>query len=328
MSTVLSVRRLVAAAAIGGGSIGALGMAGFGVLKAEARLARRWIGQPFGLQGPDASGTVGDGPGTPIEFAVIGDSSAVGLGADHPNDTPGAVIAHGLAALSGRPVRITVVAVIGAESSHLGEQVDRLFAERDRIDLAMIMVGANDVTHRVKSSAAAASLGDVVRRLSERDIEVVVGTCPDLGTVEPLAQPLRWFARRLSRHLAAAQTIAVVEAGGRTVSLGDLMAAEFQARPREMFSSDRFHPSSAGYARAGAALLPSMAEALGLVLPQTAPPDLALGEGVDDVAHAAVRAARTAGTEVTGVQVAGSERGPRGRWTMLRRQPSAPVRQA
>src|SRR3954462_3845198 len=100
----------------------------------------------------------------------------------------------------------------------------------------MVMVGANDVTHRIKSSAAAASLGHVVRRLRERDIEVVVGTCPDLGTVEPLAQPLRWFARRLSRHLAAAQTVAVVEAGRRTVSLGDLMAAEFQARSREMFS--------------------------------------------------------------------------------------------
>lgn len=319
MSSALSVRRLVAAAAIGGGGIGALGMAGFGVLKAEAKLARRWIGQPFGLEGPDASGTVGDGSGELLEFAVIGDSSAVGLGADHPDDTPGAVLAKGLAALSGRPVRVTVVAVVGAESSHLGEQVDRLFAERARTDLAMIMVGANDVTHRVRSSQAAASLGEVVRRLHERDVHVVVGTCPDLGSVEPLAQPLRWIARQLSRRLATAQTIAVVEAGGRTVSVGDLMRAEFEGRRHEMFSSDRFHPSSAGYARACAALLPSMAEALGLAQPQTSSPDLSVGEGVDDVAHAAVRAARTAGTEVTGVQMAGSERGPRGRWALLRR---------
>ena len=67
-----------------------------------------------------------------------------------------------------------------------------------------------------------------------------------------------------SRQLAAAQTIAVVEAGGRTVSLGDLLGPEFAASPAEMFSADRFHPSVAGYASAAAVLLPSVCAALGL----------------------------------------------------------------
>lgn len=319
MSHAVSIRRLAAALALGGGGLGALGFAGFGVLKAEARMARRTIGQPFGQVGPDASGTFGPPAGTPWELAVIGDSTAVGLGADGPADTPGALLADGLSAVSGRPVRVTVVAVVGAESSHLAEQLDRLFAERERIDIALVMVGANDVTHRISLEDAAADLGTTVRRLRERDVEVVVGTCPDLGTIKPLAQPLRWVARWLSRRLAAAQTVAVVRAGGRTVSLGDLLGREFARNHHEMFSSDRFHPSSTGYARAAAVLLPSMAEALGLVLP-TAAADVRAGEGVDDVTHAAVRAAREAGTEVTGVAVAGSELGPRGRWTMLRRR--------
>ena len=80
--------------------------------------------------------------------------------------------------------------------------------------------------------------------------EVVVGTCPDLGAIRPIKPPLRWLARRWSRQLAAAQTVAVVEAGGRTVSLGDLLGPAFEADPDRMFGADRFHPSAEGYARA------------------------------------------------------------------------------
>jgi lysophospholipase L1-like esterase len=314
-------RRIAAAAAFGGTGIGAIGAAGFGILVAEAKLARRWIGTPFGAKAPDASGTYGHGPGPVIEMAMLGDSSAAGLGADDPQQTPGAIIASGLAAVTGRRVRLRVVAVVGAQTSDLDAQLERLTAEGepDRLDLAVIMVGANDVTHRVRPAASVRFLDSAVRDLRDLGAEVVVGTCPDLGTIEPIAQPLRTIARHLSRQLAAAQTIAVVEAGGRTVSLGDILGTEFAAKPSEMFSSDRFHPSAAGYARAASALLTSSASALGL-WPAGADhprPDLRAGEGVDDVAHAAARAASAPGTEVSGTDVAGAQRGPRGRWAVL-----------
>ena len=76
-----------------------------------------------------------------------------------------------------------------------------------------------------------AHLADAVRALRAAGAEVVVGTCPDLGTIQPIQPPLRWLARRWSRQLAAAQTIAVVEAGGRTVSLGDLLGPRVRRRP-------------------------------------------------------------------------------------------------
>ena len=63
--------------------------------------------------------------------------------------------------------------------------------------------------------------------MREAGIEVVVGTCPDLGTIRPIAPPLRQVARRWSRRLAAGQAIAVVEAGGRAVSLGTILGPEF-----------------------------------------------------------------------------------------------------
>lgn len=321
MSRAGRARRIAAAAAFGGGGLAGLAGAGYGIVFTEAKLARRWIGTPFGRQGPDANGTYGAGAGEPLVVAMLGDSSAVGLGVEDAAQTPGAVIATGLAALSGRRVVLHVVAVVGARSEHLAAQVDRLEETVGPLDAAVVMVGGNDVTARVRPAVAVRSLAEAVRRLRDGGAEVVVGTCPDLGTIEPLAQPLRYLARRWSRELAAAQTIAVVEAGGRTVSLGDLLGAEFASRPRELFSADRFHPSAAGYARCAAALLPSVCDALGVVPWATEQrPDVRRGEGVDDVAHAAARAAAVAGTEVAGAEVGGAERGPRGRWALLLRR--------
>jgi lysophospholipase L1-like esterase len=326
MSRAARARRIAAAAAFGGGGLAGLGVAAAGVLLAEARLARRWIGTPFGLDGPDATGVYGSGPGPVIEMGMLGDSSAAGLGVQSPHESPGAVIAAGLAAMSGRPVRLHVVAVVGAQSTHLDAQVDRLLAATPAPHVAVMTVGANDVTHWSKPSESVRALSQAIGQLREAGAQVVVGTCPDLGTIEPIAQPLRWVARRWSRELAAAQTIAVVEAGGRSVSLGDLLGAEFTARPGEMFSADRFHPSAAGYARFAAVLLPSVCAALE-ILPEGAPqrPDLRLGEGVDDVAHAAARAVAEPGTEVSGAEIGGATRGPRGRWAVLLHRVRLPV---
>jgi lysophospholipase L1-like esterase len=327
MSLASRAQRVAAAAAVGGGGLGAIGAAGVGLLAVEARMARRWIGTPFGKQGPHSSGRYGAGAEPAIEIAMLGDSSAVGLGVEDPRETPGAVIAAGLAAITGRPVELHTVAVVGAESRHLGAQVDRLTELGAHPDVAVIMVGANDVTHRIKPETAVGALGEVVRRLRDRGAEVVVGTCPDLGTIEPIAQPLRYLARRWSRELAAAQTIGVVEAGGRSVSLADLLGHEFVTRRREMFSADRFHPSAAGYARAAAALLPSVCAVLS-VWPEGlagSGPDTRRGERTDDVAHAAARAASTAGIEVSGTDVDGASQGPRGRWALLLRRPSFPA---
>src|SRR6185312_791981 len=119
----------------------------------------------------------------------------------------------------------------------------------------IVMIGANDVTEGRRPSGPVHYLEQAVQRLKADGMEVVVGTCPDLGTIRPLPQPLRLYARHLSRQMAAAQTIAVVRAGGRTVSLGDLLGPLF-ATHREMFADDQFHPSAAGYAEAATALLP------------------------------------------------------------------------
>ena len=91
-----------------------------------------------------------------------------------------------------------------------------------------------------------------------------MGTCPDLGTIRPSSQPLRWLARRLEPAARRRADDSGGRAGGRTVSLGALLGPEFEARPREMFGPDRFHPSAEGYATAAMAILPTLCGSLGL----------------------------------------------------------------
>ncbi|MEU8343009.1 SGNH/GDSL hydrolase family protein [Spirillospora sp. NPDC048832] len=320
MLRAFTARRIAAAAAYGGGGLTALGGMTFGLIVVEARLARRIIQATPNGDPPAADGLYGEGAGgAPLSLVMLGDSTAAGLGVHTPAETPAALLAGWLAEAAGRPVRLTNVARSGARSQALHGQVDR--AVRARPDLAVIMIGANDVTGRVGPAESVRHLAEAVRRLRAAGAEVVVGTCPDLGSVKPLMQPLRWLARRASRQLAAAQTIAVVEHGGRSVSLGDLLGHEFAADPMSMFSEDRYHPSARGYAAAAAAVLPSMAAALGLE------PDLP-GAAARPVAQAAAEAAERAGTEVSGASVAGDDRGPRGRWATLRYPLHRPLRRA
>lgn len=283
--------------AYGGGIVGALGAAGYGVLRAEAVLARRTIGEPNDTA-PAADGVYGRHPGRVLQMALIGDSSAAGLGCQQPQQTPGALLAGGVARDLGRRVELHVSAVVGARSADLDVQVAKVL--RRQVDFAVIMIGANDVTHRVPPGEAARELGRAVRALRAAGAVVVVGTCPDLGAVKPLLQPLRSAAQLWSRRLAAAQAVAVVEDDGIAVSLASLLSEEF-ARSPHLWSEDRFHPSAEGYRRVADALLPSLLEASGVQIPVSVP----LSTTVQDVALAAVLAASEPGVVLE--TVAGDE---------------------
>ena len=324
MGRARRARRIAQTAAYGGGfgvaGIGVLGILGYGVVKAEKAVAHLMVGKPL-EKAPDDAGTYGAGFGEPLAILVLGDSLAAGLGTDSRVQTVGAIVASGVSAFAARPVRLTNVAVVGSVSADLGVQVANALDEVVAPDLAVILIGANDITHRVDKAVAVRHLTEAVTRLLDAGAEVVVGTCPDLGTVQPIAQPLRSLVRRWSRDLAAAQTVGVVEAGGRTVSLGDLIGPDFERMPSVMFSADRFHPSPAGYARAASALLPTIGAALGL-LPEGLPVAQSGSlrprrEEVRPVSRAATAAVLEPGTEVSPTQIAGQTRGPLGRWAVV-----------
>ena len=316
MTKAAAARKLAAAAAYGGGGVSVLGGALYGVLRMEAKVARRVIGR-LDRDPPDATGWYGRGrPGPAIKVSLLGDSSASGYGVDRVEETPGAHLASGLAERADRRVHLRGFAKTGARSSDLAGQVDRALAVEP--DVTVILIGVNDVTHQVMPAQSVGFLAEAVGRLIERGSAVVVGTCPDLGTIRPIPPPLKQVARAWSRRLAAAQTIAVVEAGGRTVSLGAILGPEFDAAPALLFGPDRFHPSADGYRSLADVMLPSVLAALGLVREDEVAPEAGRGEGVLPVAKAAIRAVENPGTELDGTEVGGARRGVRGLWVELR----------
>jgi lysophospholipase L1-like esterase len=319
-----AARKLASAAAFGGGGLSALGALSYGLLRVEAKIARKAIGR-IDEPVPDATGWYGRGrPGPAIKIALLGDSSAAGYGVHTVEETPGALLGSGVAAGADRRVHLREFCFSGAKSIELAPQVDAALLTEP--DVAVILVGANDVTNQTLPSESVRYLSEAVRRLHEADVAVVVGTCPDLGTVRPIPQPLRQVARTWSRRLAAAQAIAVVEAGGRAVSLGSILGPEFDASPALLFGPDRFHPSAAGYAALASVLVPSTLAALGLAPEDERQPAPLRGEGVLSIGRAAVQAAQNPGTELDAAEVGGAARGFGGRWvTLMRRRRPAPV---
>jgi len=256
-------RPVTVAAASSVAVLGATAVAVRTLLSRQAAIARRRIGKPLGERALDADRVWHRKKhgGDPVELLLLGDSIAAGLGAGHRRDTLGARLAKGIAREARRPVRLRTAAVVGSETSALAAQLAAL-TPGYVADVAVIVVGGNDVTHRVPPSRSAAQLEEVIGVLRRRGTPVVVGTCPDLGTLRAVPQPLRTLASRSSRQLAAAQARVAHRAGARVVGLARTVGPVFAERPDEMFSIDRFHPSALGYRRTAEALLPAVRAAL------------------------------------------------------------------
>ncbi len=189
-----------------------------------------------------------------MRLAVFGDSIAFGQGASDPSHTIGVRLVVGLQR-AGTPTVLRVFAVPRARSDALDAQVRA--ARGWRPHLAVIIVGANDLTHFVPPDQAVAALGAAVRELRDYGCSVVVVPAPDLSVVPWVPPEWQTLVRSVSGSLRAGQVRAATAAGARVADVNGSTAAAFAADPN-LFSADRFHPSSAGYALIAAAIEPAV----------------------------------------------------------------------
>jgi lysophospholipase L1-like esterase len=193
----------------------------------------------------------------PLRLAVLGDSIAYGTGAQRLEDTLGAQLT-GRLERAGHDVELHVLAVPGATSQDLAGQVRR--AAPLGAELALIVVGANDLARLVPPPRAAAALRAAVEALRAGGAAVVVAPAPDLSAVPVLPPALRPVLRVACRQLQLLQTEQAEAAGAVVAPVAAELARAFAADPR-LFSADRYHPSSAGYVRIAAALAPYLLDA-------------------------------------------------------------------
>ncbi len=189
-----------------------------------------------------------------VRLALLGDSIAWGQGASRDRERLGPRLVDGLA-VRGVDVELATYAVPGARSAGLAAQVDA--ALRWSPQLAVVVIGANDLTHREPVDRAVAALADAVRRLRAAGSEVVVAPAPDLSAVPHVPPYLRDVVRAAGDVLRERQSAAVLAEGGR-VADGDQRASRAFGTDPSLFSADRFHPSSAGYAVIADAMLPAV----------------------------------------------------------------------
>ena len=253
------------------------------LLNGQADQARQIIPKSWDVP-PRADGVYspGGGPfekwhrGVPydLHLMIFGDSTATGYGCVVADEVPGVLLARGLAHASGKRIRLSTKAIVGATSKGLSGQIDAMFVAGEPPQAAVIMIGANDITKPNGIGPSARRVGAAVHRLRRAGAEVVVGTCPDFGVITAIPQPLRWVARSQGLRLARAQAASIRTAGGVPVPFSDLLAPEFYKAPELLFSPDMFHPSAAGYALAANQLLPALCRRLGVVADEATQPTL------------------------------------------------------
>ncbi|WP_280330203.1 SGNH/GDSL hydrolase family protein [Nocardia wallacei] len=256
-----------AATVAAGSGAGTASWAAYRLLMQQAQAARTVIGRDTSKP-PEADGVYTAGCAAPeiwrsgipfdLHLMVFGDSTAAGVGCRSAEEVPGVRIARGLAEATGRRIRLSTKAISGATSKGLAGQVDAMFVAGPPPDAAVILIGANDVTKKHSVLRSAQRLRSAVVRLRAAGSVVVVGTCPDLGSVGAIPQPLRTVVHGWSVRLARAQVTATRAAGGSPVPMGDLLGHDFRTTPEVLFSADGFHPSAAGYELAAAHLLPAL----------------------------------------------------------------------
>ena len=189
----------------------------------------------------------------PLRLVVLGDSIAFGTGAARLEDTLGRRLSAALTA-DGFAVDLHVLAVPGAVSGDLAAQVRR--AEPLRADVGVMVIGANDLARFVPPAQAAASLGAAVTALRSASTDVVVVPAPDMSSVPFVPPAFRSAVRAASLRLQEHQAAAVEAAGGHLAAVHEVNLAF--AGDLSLFSADRFHPSSAGYAAIAHALAPGV----------------------------------------------------------------------
>ena len=199
-----------------------------------------------------------------LHLMIFGDSTATGYGCFSAEEVPGVLIARGLAEQTGKRIRLSTKAIVGATSRGVSGQVDAMFVAGPPPDAAVMMLGANDVTalNGISQSArrlgldACASCAPAVRWWSSAPARISESSPPSPSRCA------RWHTRGVCNLPAPrpprSRRRAVCRCRWR-----HLLAPQFRATPELMFSADGFHPSPTAYALAAEQLLPVLCRGAG-----------------------------------------------------------------
>ncbi len=205
---------------------------------------------------------VGPGQGEPVRLAVLGESTAAGVGAERHEEAIAGYLAADLAGLTGREVQWRAVARIGSTvRAATRELVPRLADGQGNLDAVVVLLGCNDLWRIRRPRIFRRDMRKLVRAIRRQgggSTAVVLAGMPPVQWLSILPQPLRWVLWFRSRALDYALRRLALRLPGVHHVPADVPLIE-----DSFFAADRFHPSSAGYRVWAGLLAPTAA---GLVL--------------------------------------------------------------
>ncbi|HVK31972.1 MAG TPA: SGNH/GDSL hydrolase family protein [Burkholderiaceae bacterium] len=200
----------------------------------------------------DRHGVVGRG--APLRLLMVGDSSAAGVGVASQSSALAGVLPAVLARLGGVRVHWRLLAKSGVTSAQCLAmlEADGPF----EADVAVVVLGVNDVVDQVPSQRAVDARAAIANRLRNAHgvAHVVFAPLPPVHRFPALPQPLRWVAGRdARRHDAAVAQWAATRHDVSHVPIELPLNAGVMA-------PDGFHPGETVYRVCGTALAEHIAE--------------------------------------------------------------------
>jgi len=176
---------------------------------------------------------------TPLRLLVVGESTAVGVGATRPEAALAPRLAEVLYREQGRAVRWQVVGENGIRAAGLARKLSR---HRDLLDadVAVVLLGANDTSGLSSMRRWLRDLSSVLSLLGERCERIFVAPVPPFHLFRLLPYPLRWLLGH--RGLALCDARRALARPGRVI----VMEGEFP-RERRYLAADGYHPSDVAY---------------------------------------------------------------------------------
>lgn len=213
----------------------------------------------------DIRGTYGPDGGEPLNFVVLGDSTAAGVGAGEVANAYPVLLAQRLADEHDRRVKLTSLGVSGARvGTVLSDQIPRV-ASADP-DLVFVAIGANDVTHLTRLDDVERDMALLIDQLRSTGAAVVVAGPPDMRAAA-FYEPLRTLVGWRGRSVADVIEGVAADRGVPVVPLAEKAGPYFASHPEDAYGGDDFHPGPGGYAAWARAIYPYLEDALSSATP-------------------------------------------------------------
>jgi lysophospholipase L1-like esterase len=180
-------------------------------------------------------------PGASRRILIAGDSTAVGTGAENPNQSIGGRIAADVP-----DAAIMNIGISGLRTGQLLAQLKKLSGQH--FDIVLLQIGGNDIIRFTNLEELEHSLGTVLAYAGSLGGRVIVMTSGDVGAAPFFPRPLRWL---YARRTIAVRDVFIRQTAKHGAAYVDLYVPRadnpFAQFPDRYYSPDGLHPSGAGY---------------------------------------------------------------------------------